>query len=134
MEIRNISYELTWNMRHSVMWPDKNIEYVKLPNDKDGLHFGLFVDDQMISVISLFKTDDNAQFRKFATLKSQQGKGYGSKLLNYVFLQLANSETVKVWCNARVDKTHFYKRFGMSQTENKFNKGGINYVVMEKSI
>lgn len=134
MEIRNISYELTWKLRHSVMWPNKNVEYVKLPNDKEGFHFGLFVDDKMISVISLFKTDDSAQFRKFATLNSEQGKGFGSKLLNYVLLQLDNSETVKVWCNARVDKTHFYKRFGMYQTENKFEKGGQNYVIMEKFI
>jgi predicted GNAT family N-acyltransferase len=132
MEIRNIPYELTWNMRHSVMWPDETIEYVKLPNDKDGLHFGLFVDDQMISVISLFKTGDSAQFRKFATLNSEQGKGYGSKLLNYLFLQVDDSETAKVWCNARADKIHFYKRFGMHQTEKKFIKGGKSYVIMEK--
>ncbi|MEO9802513.1 MAG: GNAT family N-acetyltransferase [Reichenbachiella sp.] len=134
MEIRSISYEMTWSIRQAAMWPNESIAYVMLPNDKEGSHFGLFVNDQMVSVISIFITDGHAQFRKFATLDAEQGKGYGSKLLNHIFLELAKSEITKVWCNARADKTDFYERFGMIQTEKRFDKGGINYVIMEKSI
>lgn len=132
-EIRNISYDQTWNLRHQVMWPNESIEYVKLPNDKEGSHFGLFTEEEMVSVVSVFKTGKSAQFRKFATLKSEQGNGYGSKLLNHVFLKLASAGITKIWCNARMDKTHFYQRFGMKQTKKTFYKRGIYYVIMECS-
>lgn len=134
VEIRKIHFESTWDLRHRIMWPDRALDYVKLPNDKHGLHYGLFANDKMTSIVSAFITNKEAQFRKFATLNDEQGKGYGTKLLNHLFLELANIEITRVWCNARTDKTHFYERFGMVQTERRFDKGGISYVIMEKTI
>lgn len=116
------------------MWPDKSLDHVKLPNDKHGIHYGLFSDDKMTSIVSAFITDNEAQFRKFATLNDEQGKGYGSKLLNHLFHELAKLEITKIWCNARTDKTRFYERFGMIETKRRFDKGGISYVIMEKSV
>lgn len=40
MEIRKIHFESTLDLRHKVMWPDEKLEYVKLPNDSDGIHYG----------------------------------------------------------------------------------------------
>ena len=134
MEIRKIHFESTWELRHQVMWPDRALDYIKLPNDKNGLHYGLFVNDQLTSIVSAFITNKEVQFRKFATLHNEQGKGYGTKLLKHLFLELAKSQITKVWCNARIDKTAFYEQFGMVQTESKFDKGGISYVIMEKHI
>ena len=116
------------------MWPDKTIDYVKLPNDKNGLHYGLFVNDKMTAIVSAFITKKEAQFRKFATLNNEQGKGHGTKLLSYLFLELTNIGITKIWCNARADKTSFYERFGMEQTKKRFDKGGISYVIMEKTL
>lgn len=31
----------------------------------------------------MLQDDERAQFRKFATLQQEQGKGYGSQMLNY---------------------------------------------------
>lgn len=66
-------------LRHEVMWPDEDFDYIKLKDDDAGIHFGLFKENMLISVVSLFVDKDEAQFRKFATLKSEQGKGYGSR-------------------------------------------------------
>ncbi len=33
---------------------DRDLEYIKLESDPDGLHFGAFVDDKLVAVISLF--------------------------------------------------------------------------------
>ena len=88
----------------------------------------------MVSVISVFIQGEQAQFRKFATIDAEQGKGFGSKLLQYIFDQLANSDIRIVWCNARTEKAHFYERFGMIQTDRRFVRGGIPYVIMKKSI
>ncbi|WP_439185190.1 GNAT family N-acetyltransferase [Carboxylicivirga taeanensis] len=130
--IVEITPEETMAIRHEVMWPDKPSDYVRLPNDAEGKHYGLFVDNEMVSVISLFIESGHAQFRKFATLFSYQGKGYGTLLLKEVFkiAQCSNSE--KIWCNARRDKGEYYARFGMRLTDRTFVKGGIEYVIMEK--
>ena len=114
------------------MWPDKHKDYVKLSNDNEGNHFGLFQNKKLISVVSLFISNEEAQFRKFATLVDYQGKGFGTLLLQEVFQIVKNRGLKKIWCNARTNKTSFYKRFDMATTNSKFKKGGINYVIMER--
>ncbi|MGB2129742.1 MAG: GNAT family N-acetyltransferase [Flavicella sp.] len=131
-EIKSIAAKGTLNIRQQVMWPDRDISYVRLPEDSKGLHYGLFLDGVLISVVSLFKNKDGWQFRKFATLQDQQGKGYGSKLLHYVLAIAEREKATKIYCNARVEKINFYTSFGLVPTKKTFAKGGISYVVMEK--
>lgn len=131
-EIIEITAEETLKIRHKVMWPNRLIDYVRLENDNRGRHFGLFINDKMIAVISLFIVNNEAQFRKFATLTDYQGKGFGSVLLKEIMNIIKANNIHKVWCNARIDKSNYYAKFGMTTTENKFVKGGIEYVIMEK--
>ncbi len=131
-KIIQITSKETLPIRHQVMWPTKPLDYVKLPNDDKGLHYGLFLDDTLISIVSLFIKDEEAQFRKFATLENYQGKGYGSLLLNEI-IQVAGKKSLKrIWCNARTNKMDYYKKFGMVVTDSTFRKGGLDYVIMER--
>ncbi len=130
--IRQISATETWPIRHYVMWPDQPFAFIQLPNDKQGLHYGLFLDKKLIAVISLFINGENGQFRKFATLTNQQGKGYGSQLLHYIIGLAKNRGLSKIWCNARMEKSGYYEKFGLVKTNKHFSKKGIDYVVMEK--
>ncbi|PKH52982.1 GNAT family N-acetyltransferase [Tenacibaculum sp. Bg11-29] len=114
------------------MWPNKPLEYVELPNDANGKHFGLFVNEEITSIVSLFTENNEAQFRKFATLIEYQGFGYGTILLNKVIDLIKKEKTAKLWCNARVEKAKFYERFDLQTTDKKFTKGGIDYVIMER--
>lgn len=113
------------------MWPDKSINYVKLPQDKQGIHYGLYLAKELVSVISLFITEEEAQFRKFATLTSKQGKGYGTRLLTHLVAEARYKGVKRLWCNARVDKTAYYERFQMKRTQTTFSKDGVDYVIME---
>jgi len=132
IEIKQIKGEQTWAIRHKVMWPEQPLDFIKLPNDDEGFHLGLFVNHKLISVISIFINEKEAQFRKLATLQNQQGKGYGTQLLHKV-MQIAKQKQLKrIWCNARLNKTYFYTNFKLKVTENTFTKFGINYVVMER--
>jgi len=132
MDIRKIAAEDTWPIRHKVMWPDRAIDYIKLDMDSDGIHYGLFEDESLISAISLFVNGEKMQFRKFATLESEQGHGYGTKLLSFV-IDVAIDMKIKVlWCNARANKTEFYERFSLVKTDKTFEKGGKQYVIMER--
>jgi len=132
--VKEIEAADTWDLRHRVMWPGKSIDYVKLDEDENGVHFGLFNDEQLVSVVSLFISGKEAQFRKFATDINVQGNGYGTELLKHVLLVAQQNKVETVWCNARADKASFYKTFGLAQTGQKFNKGGIDYVMMQKTL
>lgn len=90
-----------------------------------------FEEGELKSVVSLFITGDEAQFRKFATFKEEQGKGYGSRLLEEVFLKAKNLGVRKIWCNARENKVSFYQAFNMKKTARVFTKSSTRYVVME---
>ncbi|WP_241489683.1 GNAT family N-acetyltransferase [Lacinutrix algicola] len=131
-EIKQITSSETLPIRHKVMWPNKPIEYVELPNDENARHFGLFVNGKITSVISLFVEDNEMQFRKFATLIEFQGLGYGTILLKNIIDLIQKEGIRRLWCNARVEKSKFYERFNLKPTNEKFKKGGIEYVIMEK--
>ncbi|PTX21394.1 putative GNAT family N-acyltransferase [Pontibacter mucosus] len=134
MQIKEITAEETWQLRRDVMWPEKDISYVQLPEDEDGHHFGLYLSGELVSVVSLFVAGQRAQFRKFATLPQYQGKGYGSMLLQHLIRQAATQGITQLWCNARQEKASFYRRFGLQETNHTFMKDGKSYVVMEGSI
>lgn len=133
MQIQPITPEQTWDIRHQVLWPDQPFDYVKIDNDNKGLHFGCFVDGKLVSIISGFlnPTTKDAQFRKFATLHEYQGKGYGSELLSHLINELISLGATRIWCNARVNATSLYERFGMYRTNQTYTKLGFDYVVME---
>lgn len=131
MKIELINASETWEIRHKVMWPDQPFEFVQLEEDNSGLHFGVFFQDKLVSVVSCFIVDDEMQFRKLATMREYQGKGIASLLLNYI-LQLAEDNGLrKVWCNARSNKKLFYEKFGMTDTGKTFFKSGQEFTIME---
>jgi len=131
VKIEQINYELTWQIRHEVMYPDYPLDKIKLDNEEEGLHFGLFTDGHLTSVISLFREADVYQFRKFATLNNAQGKGYGSFLLQHVINIAEEGEATRLWCNARISAAPFYERFGFVKVGQKYIKDNIDYVTME---
>ncbi|WP_200897660.1 GNAT family N-acetyltransferase [Paenibacillus wulumuqiensis] len=132
MLIQPVTLEQVWQLRHQVMWPDRELDYVKLKDDDQGRHYGLLVGGQLISVISLFIDHNEAQFRKFATLTDRQGKGYGSYLLSYVLQEVEQAGIRRIYCNARAEKTGFYSKFGLAPTEESFIRGDKQYVIMER--
>lgn len=116
------------------MWPDKPIDYIKLSNDEEGIHFAVWKNKTIVAVVSVFIKDGHAQFRKLATLVSEQKKGYGSALISYIIAHLKHEPVSLLWCNARINKTDFYKKFGLVETDKRFIKEGQEYVVMQKSL
>lgn len=134
VQIREIPPESTWPIRQEVMWPNKPLDYVKIAEDEQGLHLGLFVAGQLVSIVSAFISGDSAQFRKFATLQKEQGKGYGSHLLAHLLQELSSLNIRKVWCNARINKASYYERFGLQKTDRYLARGEIQYVIMEMEI
>ncbi|MCH7396828.1 GNAT family N-acetyltransferase [Belliella sp. DSM 107340] len=134
MLIKEISIDEALPIRHKAMWPDRELDFVRVPGDEKAIHLGLFVNRKLISVVSVFEKENGAQFRKFATLPDYQGNGYGSKLLVYMIGFVQEKQIQKIWCNARVSKIDFYNGFGLTITDKTFEKSGLEYVVMEKHL
>lgn len=133
IEIKQITPAETWQIRHEVMWADKPIDFIKLPNDDDGFHYGLFDGGALVSVISLFIEQSSGRFRKFATRADLQGKGYGSKLLSFLIKEAEQRKLTEVWCDARTSAIGFYEKFGMKISSEVFQKSGKDYVRMNLS-
>lgn len=131
MEIKTIEASQTWEIRHKVMWPDQPIEFVQLEEDNLGLHFGVFDQKKLVSIVSCFIVDQEMQFRKLATLEEFQGKGIASELLNYIFKIASEQDLTRIWCNARTNKKSFYEKFGMKDTNKIFSKEGQEFTIME---
>lgn len=134
IDLKQIQADETWALRHKVMWPDKPLDFVILPNDADGWHYGLFENGQLVSVISMFVKGDKAQFRKFATDAAYQGKGYGSQLLVYLIDTSRDLNIKELNCDARITAISFYKRFGMEIDSEVFQKSGKDYIRMSLRI
>jgi GNAT superfamily N-acetyltransferase len=131
IQIEQIRHDITWRIRHGVMYPDLPFDSIKLEEDKNGMHFGLFANGQLTSVVSLFHIGAVYQFRKFATIVSAQGKGYGALLLNHLINYVKTTGAEKLWCNARVSATGFYSKFGFIETDQRSVSNDIDFVIME---
>ena len=131
-KIKNIQASETWDLRHRVMAPNRPFDSIKLPKDEEGLHFGLFEEEKLISVISLFIENDTAQFRKFATEISEQNKGYGSILLAHIIEESNKNNIKNLWCNARITALGFYEKFGFKAISETWMGNEIEYVKMER--
>jgi len=134
MLIERITPQETLEIRHRVLWPMKPIEFCKLEDDPQGIHYGGFVDGKLICVASIFIEGDRARLRKFATLDEYQHKGYGTSMLNKIIDDLIYIDIKWFWCDARVDAEGFYNRFKMSRAGDVFLKSDVEYVVMERNI
>ncbi len=117
----------TYPLRHSVLWPDKPLDYVCLDDDALGYHYGTHLDNELVAVISLFVHGTAARFRKFATRPDQQHKGIGTALLRHVFEEARRLGATTIYCDARLNAAPFYERFGMQPTGDVFYKGVIPY-------
>lgn len=134
MHIQQVGLDDVWAMRQSVMYPHESLSFVQLEDDERGVHWGLYLDGELVSVISVFEKQGSVQFRKFATKTYMQGKGYGTALLQYVMDQAAGTGKKNIWCNARTPAIGIYEKFGMKAVGNTWQKYGIEFIKMEKQL
>ena len=129
--IEQITQELTWKIRQKELNPELPLSEIKLEEDDSGIHLGLFHDNKLITVVSLFEYGDELQFRKFATDSNYQRMGFGKQMLAYILEYAREKQFKKVWCNARSSASKFYQIFGFKETDKTFSKNGIEYMIME---
>lgn len=132
--IQEVPYDEVLKIRKEVMYPDQDLDFVKLTNDHESIHMGYYINGKAVSILSLFLKNNELQFRKFATLQDQQGKDYGTKLIEWVLDYAKSMNFDSVWCNARQGKLSFYKKFGFKETDKTFEKNGYTYIIIKKEL
>ncbi|WP_343701812.1 1-(5-phosphoribosyl)-5-[(5-phosphoribosylamino)methylideneamino]imidazole-4-carboxamide isomerase [Chitinophaga sp.] len=134
MEIKQITTDETLRLRRDVMYPHWSLDQVKMPHDAEGLHYGLFMDGEMVSVVSLFISGSSAQFRKLATAAHHQGKGFGKALMQHLTDVCRQHGVATLWCNARASAETFYLRLGFKRISELFYKDNIPFYKMDISL
>lgn len=112
----------TFPLRQSVMDPDKPMSQMRRPGDEYARHFGVSINETIIGVVSFYnqnqaeeQEEGNWRIRGMAIRQDLQGRGLGTKLLEYALSKIG---PVKVlWCNSREDAREFYHKFGMQEVD-----------------
>jgi len=132
IEIKKVSVEDILPIRHKVLWPDKPLEFVKVVGDEEGIHFGLYENSILVTIISLFAEGKSLRFRKFATLTEYQNRGLGKLMILKVIDYAQENNFERLWCDARTDALKFYERVGFKKFSEPFFKENIEYYKIEK--
>jgi GNAT superfamily N-acetyltransferase len=128
--ISKISSLETFPVRHPVLRTGKPIESCSFEGDdlETTTHFGLFLNEAIIGVVSLFEATNKLfpqkkqfQIRGMAVLKEHSKQGFGKTLLQHCEKYCRNQHANLVWFNARTEATGFYEKMGYQKTGNPFD-------------
>lgn len=93
-------------------------------NDKTKAH--AYSENGEYKGIVVFEIKDNtAEILDIAVKPECQGKGIGSKLIDYIFSLFSID---KITAETDDDAIGFYKKYGFTVTDKKLNRGTIRYV------
>ena len=142
-EIKEISAFETIIVRHPVLRFGKPIESCRFEGDDlpTTKHFGLFYENQLSGVVSVFETKNNLfleenqfQIRGMAVLEQHQKKGFGVALLKFCENRIRNKMVEIIWFNARQTAIGFYEKSQYQKIGDGFEIAdiGIHYVLFKK--
>lgn len=131
MIIQNLQWQDVLPIRHKVLWPNEPASFCKVDGDETANHYGVYLENKLVSVASVYINGNTARLRKFATLVECQGGGLGTKLIVHIIKSLKNRGIKIFWCDARKTATGFYQKFNMVQQGGEFDKSGVLYVKMQ---
>lgn len=137
--IKEITASQTRPLRHSVLRPGLPVESVTYTEDSQegSLHFGLFIDELLVTVASfykqsnaLFQAKSQYQLRGMATDPAYRNKNAGKMLLNYAICRLKEMNAELLWCNGRLVAQSFYERLEFMTIGEMFLSVEIPHKVM----
>ena len=114
--IKKISSAETFSVRHPVLRQGKPLESCHFEGDnlETTQHFGLYLDEQLVGIISLFKKSNpnflekyQYQIRGMAVLENHRKKDFGKALILYSEEQCKNQNVDLIWFNARIEASGF---------------------------
>lgn len=141
--IKEIPSNETYAVRQPVLRKGKPIESCVFEGDdlKTTHHFGLFSDENLTGIISLFGQSNpifaekfQAQIRGMAILDHYQKKGFGEALVKHCETYCKDNQTDLIWFNARTAAVGFYKKMNYQVLGEPFDikDVGEHYLMFKK--
>ncbi|WMW78209.1 GNAT family N-acetyltransferase [Flavobacterium sp. 20NA77.7] len=142
LQVKKIPFNKTFAVRHPVLRAGKPVETCYFEGDElpTTTHFGLFLEEKLLGVLSVFKNEcpiieskKAYQYRGMAILAPYQNKKYGVLLLDAANTWVAEEQGDLIWFNAREKAIGFYKRNGFTIFGTVFDIANIGpHVLMFK--
>ncbi len=141
--IQKITSTETYPVRHIVLRAGKPIESCQFDGDElvSTHHFGHYLNNQIIGVISLFAIDNSHfitqksfQIRGMAVLPAFQKQGIGEALVKEAEKFCTTQKADLIWFNARTTAVGFYKKMGYEivGAEFEINEVGPHFLMYKK--
>jgi len=143
MKIKEITAEQTYELRKIELRKNMSLSsQFRGDLDADTFHLGLFINNEIVSIVSFMRSDykefteKQFQLRGMATKENYQGKGFGKMLITKSEELLKEKEVIIVWCNARIVALDFYKKQGFKIIGKEFDipQIGGHFVMYKKLI
>lgn len=142
--VKKITALETYTVRQEVLRKGKPIETCHFIGDDATTtsHFGLFENEKLIGVVSVYKTNSilfaektQFQIRGMAVLENFQSKGFGEQLLKTAENFCWEKKADLIWFNAREKAVSFYKKLGYEIIGDAFDISnvGIHFVMFKKN-
>lgn len=142
VSVNLIPVENTLTIRQQILRPKLLVNdcYFAGDNDESTHHFGAFINNSLVGVVSLFNQNTNKltlthgqQIRAMATIQNVRGQGVGYKLLSVLESHAFDNGAAYLWANARVSAKGFYEKAGYTIDNNEFMIEGVgNHVLVSK--
>lgn len=141
--IKEIPAIETFLVRHPVLRQGKPIDSCRFDGDElpTTHHFGLFMDDNLVGVISVFEKQQQLfnggqqfQIRGMAVLEDYQKKGLGESLMKQAEEFIKTQNGTLIWFNARIIAVGFYQKLGYQNIGDAFEieDVGTHYVLFKR--
>lgn len=109
----------------------------ELANDKNGIHLGGFLQNDLVACASIWKTDNFPipfQIRQVAVTSRMRGKGFGRWIMNYAESIAVSHGAKSVFVHARKHVLPFYLNLDYLIVGEEFIEVGIPHLKMTKSM
>lgn len=133
LEFDSPEYDATLRLREDVL--RKPLGMVLRLQDQRGehaqLHFGAFQGGKLVgSIIFVPEEKPNAKLRQMAVAPSQQGKGVGAQLLDFVHAFAKDKGYSALTLNARETARSYYAAHGYEPFGEAFTEVGLPHMAM----
>jgi predicted GNAT family N-acyltransferase len=131
--VKFVPFELTLALRSKILRNGMPIQDCVFPTDQvaEAFHLAYYVGNEIATIASFFpKNYGNEialgyQLRGMATDTNAEGKGYGSKLIEFAVDYIKQTNAQYLWCNARTSAIKFYQKLGFELVSEEFEIAGV---------
>ncbi|NHO65703.1 GNAT family N-acetyltransferase [Aestuariicella hydrocarbonica] len=131
-------YKQTLILREAVLRFPLNLILTRLDvkDDARQFHFGVFIHSELAAcvVVKPLPGDTVGKLRQMAVSEVFQGRGLGSRLIDFVEAILKMRGFTHMEMSARQTAVEFYRKLGYTMVGEGYTEQGIPHVKMEKRL